>query len=49
MTNLFISTFFVPSLPVSPVVFSLNLHESWLLLAGKSVIALTLFEAGSSL
>ena len=45
-----ILTFFVSSLPALRVIFVLNLEESLLLsAAGKSIIASSLFEAGSSL
>ena len=45
-----ISTYFVSLSPVCPVIFSLDLNEILVFsLAGKSVIALLLFKAGSSL
>ena len=42
-----ISTFFVPSSPVEPVIFCLNLNEA--LLPGKLTAAPVSFKAGSSL
>ena len=43
----FISTFFVPSSPVEPVIFCLNLNEAQL--PGKLKVAPVSFKAGSSL
>ena len=42
-----ISTFFVPSSPIEPVIFYLNLNEA--LLPGKLTVAPVSFKAGSSL
>ena len=42
-----ISTFFVPSSPIEPVIFCLNLNEA--LLPGKLTAAPVSFKAGSSL
>ena len=45
-----ISSFFVPTLPVCPLIYDLNLNELLLLLvAGKSIILPLLSIAGSSL
>ena len=46
----FVSTLFVPLLPVSPVIFYLILNESVVRLSAlKAVIALVAAKAGSSL
>ena len=44
-----ISTFFVPSFPVRPVIFTLKLNESVVLASANSVISLLTFKSGISL
>ena len=44
-----VSTSFVPSLPVWPVIFCLNLSEALFLSSGKSILLPAVFKAGSSL
>ena len=44
-----ISTFFVPSSPVWPVIFTLKLNESVRLFSTKLAIALLLYTASTSL
>ena len=44
-----ILTFFVPSFPVLPAIFVLNLNEALLLLLASKTVIATLFKNGSSL